>query len=82
MEFERRRSTHDENQHTFLKEQADKFGGVFVYRDLLRVMPYGRPDADFLQLEERRSMHAGREFWRIAAASGRIGFLHALQIQH
>ena len=73
-EVDERRSTHDENQHAFLKQQADNYGGIFVYRDLLRVMPYGRPDADFLQLEERRSMHAGREFWAHRRSFGRIGF--------
>ena len=64
-EVDERRSTHDENQHAFLTQQAEKFAGVFVYRDFLRVMPYGRPDADFLGTEERRSKHAGREFGRI-----------------
>ena len=73
-EVDERRSTHDENQHAFLKQQADSYGGVFIYRDLLRVMPYGRPDADFLQLEERRGRHAGREFWAHRRSFGRVGF--------
>jgi signal transduction histidine kinase len=73
-EIDERRSTHEAIQHADLKQQADKFGGIFVYRNLLRVMPYGRPDADFLQLEERRSMHAGREFWAHRRSFGRIGF--------
>ena len=76
-EFDERRSTHDENQHAHLMEQAKNSSGIFVYRDLLRVMPYGRPDADFLQLEERRSMHAGREFWAHRRSFGRIGFTRA-----
>jgi signal transduction histidine kinase len=73
-EVDERRSTHDENQHAFIMQQAEKFGGVFVYRDSLRVMPYGRPDADFLQLEERRSRHAGRYFWAHRRSFGRIAF--------
>lgn len=77
-EVDERRSTHDENQHAFLMQQADKYAGVFVYRDLLRVMPYGRPDADFLQMEERRSRHAGREFWAHRRSFGRVGFTRYL----
>lgn len=73
-EVDERRSTHSENQHAFLIQQAEKFAGVFVYRDCLRVMPYGRPDADFLQLEERRSRHAGRYFWAHRRSFGRVGF--------
>jgi signal transduction histidine kinase len=73
-EVDDRRSTHDENQHALLMQQAAKNGGVFVYRDFLRVMPYGRPDADFLEMEERRGRHAGREFWAHKRSFGRIGF--------
>jgi len=73
-EVDEGRSTHDANQHQFLTLQADKYAGVLVYRDFLRVMPYGRPDADFLGMEERRSKHAGREFWAHRRSFGRIGF--------
>lgn len=36
-----------------------KFGGLYVYRDQFRVLPYGRADYDFLRFEERRSQSAG-----------------------
>ena len=74
LEIDERRSTYNENQHAFLVEKAEKFAGVSVYRDFLRVMPYGRPDADFLGMEERRSKSAGREFWAHRRCFGRIGF--------
>ena len=73
-EVDERRSTHSEQQHAILADQAEHFGGIAVYRDGLRVMPYGRPDADFLQLEERRSRHAGRYFWAHRRTFGRIAF--------
>lgn len=73
-EVDERRSTLEANQHAFLEAQALKYAGVLVYRDFLRVMPYGRPDSDFLRLEERRSKHAGREFWAHRRSFGRIGF--------
>ena len=72
-EMDERRSTHNENQHALLVAQTEKFSGVAVYRDFLRVMPYGRPDADFLGMEERRSKSAGREFWAHRRSFGRIG---------
>ncbi|EAA3032902.1 ATP-binding protein [Salmonella enterica subsp. enterica serovar Kisangani] len=34
-----------------------------VFRDNLRVLPYGRVDNDFFQIEERRSWNAGRYYW-------------------
>jgi hypothetical protein len=73
-EQDERRSTHDPNQHALLVKQAEKFAGVAVYRDQLRVMPYGRPDADFLGMEERRSKHAGREFWAHRRTFGHVAF--------
>ena len=76
-EMDERRSTHNENQHAFLAAQTEKYAGVSVYRDFLRVMPYGRPDADFLHMEERRGKSAGREFWAHRRSFGRIGVSRA-----
>lgn len=65
-------STHIDSQFKILKEQADKFAGLSVYRDGLRVMPYGRPESDFFGLEERRSRHAGRYFFAHRRVFGRV----------
>ncbi len=35
-----------------------RFGGLYLYRDKFRVLPYGRTDYDFLKFEERRSLSA------------------------
>ncbi len=45
-----------------VKERARLYAGFMVYRNGLRVMPYGREDNDFFEIEKRRSFHAGREF--------------------
>jgi signal transduction histidine kinase len=45
-----------------LKQKMDKLGGLYVYRDDVRILPYGRPDHDWLEIEQRRSKHAGRAF--------------------
>jgi signal transduction histidine kinase len=67
-------STHTELEHKRFMDQADKYAGLALYRDNLRVMPYGRPDADFLRMEERRSLHAGREFWSHRRSFGHVAF--------
>lgn len=55
-----------------LNDHAEQYAGVLVFRDHLRVMPYGRTDNDFFKIEERRGKHAGREFWRNRGMFGRI----------
>lgn len=44
-----------EEQHAHFSEQAEKYSGFRVYRDGLRVMPYGREDNDYFEIEFRRS---------------------------
>jgi signal transduction histidine kinase len=65
-------TTHTEQQYDHLKGQADKYAGLAVYRDNLRVMPYGRPDSDFFKIEERRTLHAGRHFFSFRRVFGRV----------
>ncbi|EPB0854845.1 ATP-binding protein [Yersinia enterocolitica] len=59
-------------QHAHFLEQTEKYGGFKVYRDGLRVMPYGRADSDYFAIEERRSKNAGRYFWSGRRMFGRI----------
>lgn len=40
------------------KKKLGKFGGLYIYRDGFRVLPYGRTESDFLKFEERRSLSA------------------------
>lgn len=61
-----------------LKEQAERYAGFMVYRNGLRVMPYGREDNDFFEMEKRRTLHAGREFWANRRTFGRIAITRAL----
>lgn len=66
------RSTHPATVLSQLDELAGRYAGLAIYRDGLRVMPYGRPEADFFNIEERRSKHAGREFWSFRRTFGRV----------
>lgn len=48
------------------KRMADKLnriGGVYVYRDRIRILPYGNSDVDWLNLEERRTKSASYYFF-------------------
>lgn len=53
------------NQEQFrsLNAKLATFGGLYVYRDDFRVLPYGRTDFDFLNFEERRGRGAGYYFF-------------------
>lgn len=65
-------SSHTPDIHRRLLEQSQKYGGVMVYRNGLRVMPYGREDNDFFEIDSRRNRHAGRYFWANRRTFGRI----------
>lgn len=62
-EIDPKSSSHPPERHAQLLELAEQYAGLFVYRDHLRLQPYGRPNHDFFRIEQRRSKHAGREFW-------------------
>jgi signal transduction histidine kinase len=65
-------SSHPPEIHSTLTQQSEKYAGLMVYRNGLRVMPYGREDNDFFEIEKRRTLHFGREFWSIRRIFGRI----------
>lgn len=70
-------STHPPIKHADLLNKANSYSGIALYRDGLRIMPYGRPNSDLFELEERRSQHAGREFWSHRRTFGRVAFSQA-----
>ena len=64
-------SLSDENHKRF-SDLAKQCSGFLVFRNGLRVLPYGRTDNDFFEIETRRSFNAGREFWNARRMFGRI----------
>lgn len=72
--FERKsiNSSFSGETHSAMTEKAQRYGGLRIYRDALKVMPYGRVDNDYFKIEERRSKHAGRYFWSVRNMFGRI----------
>ena len=71
------RSSHSPEVHKRLSDLSELYSGLAIYRDGLRVMPYGRPDADYFGIEERRSFHAGRAFWSHRRSFGRVAISRA-----
>ena len=68
----RNSSTLSDEQFARFRDLADKHSGFLVFRNGLRVLPYGRVDNDFFEIETRRSISAGREFWNARRMFGRI----------
>lgn len=73
LEFLTQNTSHTEREHTHFDLKAKKYAGLMVFRDGLRVLPYGRVDNDFFQIEERRSLNAGRYYWSNRRIFGFIG---------
>lgn len=65
-------SSHPPEIHTKYDEQVKKYAGLMIYRNGLRVLPFGREDNDYFEIEHRRSRHAGREFWSNRRLFGRV----------
>ncbi|MGO4410634.1 MULTISPECIES: ATP-binding protein [unclassified Brevundimonas] len=77
MEFSGANTTHTQQEFVRFKELAEQFSGFLMFRDGLRVMPYGRPDNDFFEIESRRTRSAGREFWNQRQMFGRLAISRA-----
>ncbi len=72
MEFSLANTSHTRSEFDQYKGMADESAGFLIFRDGLRVLPYGRPDNDFFEIESRRTRNAGREFWNHRRMFGRI----------
>ena len=59
-----------------INSKLKMYGGLYVYKDGIRVLPYGKQEFDFLKFEEKRSKNAGMAFF-----SHRLMF-GAIEIEH
>jgi signal transduction histidine kinase len=55
-----------------LVDKLGRIGGLYVYRDGIRVLPYGDPAFDFLQFEKRRTLKASRYYFSYRRMFGAI----------
>ena len=53
----------NDEEYKIVNEKLKYFGGLYIYRDDFRVLPYGRTETDFLEFEKRRSLGAGYYFF-------------------
>lgn len=58
-EMEKKNSSVSDEDRAKLESRLEKAGGIKVFRDGVRVLPYGDAENDFLNLEMRRSKNAG-----------------------
>lgn len=72
MEFQASNTTLPRMEFQRFQELAERYSGFMMFRDGLRVLPYGRTDNDFFEIESRRSKNAGREFWNHRQMFGRL----------
>ena len=45
-------------EHGPMYDKLNRLGGLYIYRDGVRVLPYGNSDYDFLNIEQRRTLAA------------------------
>lgn len=62
-----------EERWEYLYNKLNMYGGLYIYRDEIRVLPYGRQSSDFLRFEERRTLRAGTHFFSYRRMMGYIG---------
>lgn len=68
----RNNSTMSDADWARFEDLADQHGGFLLFRNGLRVLPYGRIDNDFFEIETNRSINAGREYWNARRMFGRV----------
>ena len=63
----------EENAFKKINDKVDRYGGLYIYRDNFRVLPYGRANFDFLGFEERRAKRAATAYFSYRRMFGFIG---------
>ena len=55
-----------------LRKKMDRHGGLYIYRDGIRVQPYGDSDYDFLDIEQRRTFSAAYYYYSYRRIVGAV----------
>lgn len=64
------------DQYPILYRKTNKIGGLYIYRDGIRILPYGRSDYDFLDIERRRTKSASDWFFSYRRIYGAVEVSH------
>jgi signal transduction histidine kinase len=60
---ERAESLLDRDTWVELTRKMNAIGGLYIYRDAIRILPYGNADNDFLEIERNRTKQASRYYF-------------------
>ncbi len=71
-----RESSLPPEDYTKISRKLYRAGGAYVYRDGIRVLPYGNHDHDFLDIEKNRTKSASYYFWSHRKMAGAINISH------
>lgn len=63
----------NEDLYRSMTKKMEAFGGLYIYKNDFRILPYGRQEYDFLKFEERRSKRAGTYVFSHRKMTGYIG---------
>ena len=55
-----------------IKAKGDKFGGLYIYRNNIRILPYGDSDYDFVDIEKNRTKRLSTYFFSYRRMFGAI----------
>ncbi|HMR81642.1 MAG TPA: ATP-binding protein [Niabella sp.] len=58
-----RQSVIDPENYGIITAKGDKYGGLYIYRDNIRILPYGNSDYDFIDIEKNRTKSAKYYFF-------------------
>ncbi|MFB2686410.1 ATP-binding protein [Shewanella mangrovisoli] len=64
-----------------VKNKLNMYGGLYIYKDGIRILPYGKQEADFLRFEEKRSKNLGTAFFSHRLMFGAISIEHDINIE-
>lgn len=59
-----------------ISQKLNRIGGLYVYRDGIRILPYGNSDYDFLNIERRRTKSAQDWFFSYRRIFGAVELTH------
>ena len=67
----------DPERFSRTSEKLNRIGGLYIYRDGIRILPYGNSDYDFLNIERRRTKSAQDWFFSFRRIFGAIELSHS-----
>jgi signal transduction histidine kinase len=60
------------DEYDKFNKKLSRVGGIYIYRDGIRVLPYGDPSVDWLEIEKRRNLGAGYYFFSYRRMFGAV----------